>query len=99
MSLLWDPQKGREPMASSCRDNSRCFRNLQKDRLRIQKGPPNVESLLPPELVVRERVLGLNLRTWKVKDWIRPLECPQGLMNALLGRVWTRLRVVFGDTI
>ena len=51
---------------------------------RIAKGISGVEFLLPPMFLVRMRVLELNLRVWKMKDWVQQLENPLGSTYALL---------------
>ena len=72
-----------ELVVSSCRHNSRCFQNFQKDHPRIWNGVLEFEFLLSPKLVVQERVLGPNIRIWIVNDRVQLLECPHDLTYAV----------------
>ena len=81
---MWKQQ---EPVVSSCRHNSRCFQNLQRDHPQILNGVLAFEFLLSPKLEVQERVLEPNLRVWIVNDQVQLLECPHDLTYAILERV------------
>ena len=71
--------------------DSRFFYDIWMGHPRIGNGTSGFEFLLPLMFLVRVRVLELNMRLWRMKDWVQLLENPHGSTHTRLREYQTWL--------